>query len=32
MFDSLTDRLSAALKRFSGRGKLTKEDVEAGLR
>jgi signal recognition particle subunit SRP54 len=32
MFDSLTDRLSAALKRFSGRGKLTKEDVEVGLR
>ena len=32
MFDSLSDRLSAALKRFSGRGKLTKEDVEVGLR
>ena len=32
MFDSLTDRLSAALKRFSGRGRLSKEDVEAGLR
>ena len=32
MFDSLSDRLSAALKRFSGRGKLTKEDVELGLR
>ena len=32
MFDSLTDRLTAALRRFSGRGKLSKEDVEAGLR
>src|SRR5215469_6120211 len=32
MFDSLTDRLTAALKRFSGHGKLTKEDVEVGLR
>ena len=32
MFESLSDRLSAALKRFSGRGKLTKEDVEVGLR
>jgi signal recognition particle subunit SRP54 len=32
MFDSLTDRMTAALRRFSGRGKLTKEDVEVGLR
>ena len=32
MFDALTDRLTAALHRFSGRGKLSKEDVEAGLR
>ena len=32
MFDSLTDRLTAALKRFTGRGKLTKEEVELGLR
>src|SRR5438105_8872097 len=32
MFDSLSDRLSAALRRFSGRGRRGKEDVEAGLR
>src|SRR5207253_4202901 len=32
MFDSLTDRLTAALRRFSGHGKLSKEDVEVGLR
>ena len=32
MFDSLTDRLTAALKRFTGHGKLSKEDVEVGLR
>jgi signal recognition particle subunit SRP54 len=32
MFESLSDRLSAALRRFSGRGRLTKEDVEVGLR
>ena len=32
MFDALTDRLSAALHRLSGRGRLSKEDVEAGLR
>src|SRR6202043_1536897 len=32
VFDSLSDRLSAALRRFSGKGKLSKEDVEAGLR
>ncbi|MDQ6846195.1 MAG: signal recognition particle protein [Candidatus Dormibacteraeota bacterium] len=32
MFDSLSDRLSDVFKRFSGKGKLSKEDVEAGLR
>jgi len=32
MFDSLTDRLTAALHRFGGRGRLSKDDVEAGLR
>jgi signal recognition particle subunit SRP54 len=32
MFEALSDRLAAALKRFSGRGRLTKEDVEVGLR
>jgi signal recognition particle subunit SRP54 len=32
MFDSLSDRLGDVFKRFSGKGKLTKEDVEAGLR
>src|ERR1700752_1791703 len=32
MFDSLTDRLTAALNRFRGRGKLSKDDVEVGLR
>ena len=32
MFDSLTDRLADVFSRFSGRGKLTKDDVEAGLR
>ena len=32
MFDSLTDRLTAALRRFSGHGRLSKDDVEAGLR
>jgi len=32
MFDSLTDRLTTALRRFTGRGRLSKEDVEAGLR
>ena len=32
MFDSLTDRLSDVFKGFSGRGRLTKEEVEAGLR
>jgi len=32
MFDSLSDRLGEVFKRFSGKGKLSKEDVEAGLR
>jgi len=32
VFDSLTDRLTAALRRFSGHGRLSKDDVEAGLR
>ncbi len=32
MFEALSDRLTAALRRFSGRGRLTKEDVEVGLR
>jgi signal recognition particle subunit SRP54 len=32
MFDSLSDRLGDVFKRFSGKGKLSKEDVEAGLR
>jgi signal recognition particle subunit SRP54 len=32
VFDALTDRLTAALRRFSGHGKLSKEDVDAGLR
>ncbi|MFN2568174.1 MAG: signal recognition particle protein [Candidatus Dormibacteria bacterium] len=32
MFDALSDRLTGVFKRFSGRGKLTAEDVEAGLR
>ncbi|MBJ7593430.1 MAG: signal recognition particle receptor subunit alpha, partial [Candidatus Dormibacteraeota bacterium] len=32
MFDSLSDRLTDVFKRFSGKGKLSKEDVEAGLR
>ncbi|MBV8444887.1 MAG: signal recognition particle receptor subunit alpha, partial [Candidatus Dormibacteraeota bacterium] len=32
MFDSLSDRLTAVFRRFSGRGRLSKEDVEAGLR
>jgi signal recognition particle subunit SRP54 len=31
-FEALSDRLAAALRRFSGRGRLTKEDVEVGLR
>ncbi len=32
MFEALSDRLAAALRRFSGRGRLTAEDVEVGLR
>src|ERR1035441_3838143 len=32
MFEALSDRLATALRRFSGRGRLTKEDVEVGLR
>lgn len=32
MFDSLTERLDAALKKLTGRGKLTETDVDAGLR
>ena len=32
MFEALSDRLSAALKKISGRGVLRPEDVDAGLR
>ncbi|HKV87893.1 MAG TPA: signal recognition particle protein [Candidatus Dormibacteraeota bacterium] len=32
MFDSLGDRLAAALKKITGRGVLRPEDVDAGLR
>jgi signal recognition particle subunit SRP54 len=32
MFDALTDRLTGVLRRFSGQGRVSKEDVEAGLR
>jgi len=32
MFDSLTDRLTGALRKLGGRGRLSKDDVEAGLR
>jgi signal recognition particle subunit SRP54 len=32
MFDSLADRLAEVFRRLSGRGKLSKDDVEAGLR
>ena len=32
MFDSLSDRLGDVFKRFSGHGKLSREDVEAGMR
>src|SRR5438105_5763180 len=32
MFDSLTGRLDAALKKLTGRGKLSEADVDAGLR
>jgi signal recognition particle subunit SRP54 len=32
MFDALTARLDAALKKLTGRGKLSEADVDAGLR
>ena len=32
MFDSLTQRLDQALKKLTGRGKLSEADVDAGLR
>src|SRR5260370_11271521 len=32
MFETLSDRLAAALKKISGRGVSRREDVEAGLR
>jgi signal recognition particle subunit SRP54 len=32
MFDSLSDRLSGIFKGLSGRGRLTKEEVELGMR
>src|SRR5487761_28400 len=32
MFDSLSDRLSGIFKSLSGRGRLTKEEVELGMR
>ncbi|HVC39591.1 MAG TPA: signal recognition particle protein [Candidatus Dormibacteraeota bacterium] len=32
MFDTLTDRLGIAFKRFTDKGRLTPEDVDAGLR
>src|SRR5437660_12147489 len=32
MFETLSDRLSAALKKITGRGVLRPEDVDAGLR
>src|SRR6202521_352728 len=32
MFEALSDRLAAALKKISGRGGLRPEDLEAGLR
>src|SRR5436309_5203371 len=32
MFESLTERISAALKKLSGRGVLRPEDVEVALR
>jgi signal recognition particle subunit SRP54 len=32
MFETLGDRLAAALKRISGRGVLRPEDVDTGLR
>ena len=32
MFQSLTDKLNAAFKRFRSKGKLTEEDVRSGMR
>ena len=32
MFETLTERLDAALKKLTGRGKLSEADVDAGLR
>jgi len=32
MFDTLTDKLSAAFKHFTDKGRLTADDVDAGLR
>jgi signal recognition particle subunit SRP54 len=32
VFDSLTDRLTDVFKGFSGKGRLTKEEIELGLR
>src|SRR5437763_16974663 len=32
VFDSLTERLDQALKKLTGRGKLSEADVDAGLR
>ncbi|MGH7640254.1 MAG: signal recognition particle protein [Candidatus Dormibacteria bacterium] len=32
MFDNLTDKLTTAFKHLTGKGKLTAQDVEAGLR
>ncbi len=32
MFDSLSDKLSAAFKKFRSKGKLTEADVKAGMR
>lgn len=32
MFESLSDRLSGVFRSFSGRGQLTEENIQAGLR
>ena len=32
MFESLSDRLSGVFRSFGGRGQLTEENVQAGLR
>ena len=32
MFQSLTDRLNAAFKKFRNKGKLTEADVKEGMR